>query len=225
MSTTDEATVDGLAEPVETDDGNGDDLEPEAHEGDETADVAQPVDAETLAQLEAKRKKLAQSATNWRNRVSELLGEEAQFLVPCELCEPDIPGFHFPAELVQPWSEQHARLLDVLRSPAALEYVAATDVRTCDTCNGHGKTTTGSRVPSHEAKVCAACNGYGYVPPPGVTRTPGADGVTPPTLAPAPEGPAVVEDADAWGSPRLLPDGRENPNYGKMPQYKDGTLP
>jgi hypothetical protein len=38
-------------------------------------------------------------------------------------------------------------------------------------------------------------------------------------------GPLVVADADAWGSPRLLDDGQENPNYGRMPQYKDKSLP
>ena len=43
--------------------------------------------------------------------------------------------------------------------------------------------------------------------------------------APSAEGPAVVADADAWGSPRLLADGQENPNYGRMPQYKDPAYP
>lgn len=225
MSTTEPQAVEQTGEHVEA---NGGDDEPQGFEtngGEERGAGEEPVAAETLAELEAKRKKLAQSATNWRNRVSELLGEEAQFLVACELCEPDIPGFHFPADLMEPWSELHARLLEVLRSPAAPEYVAANDVRQCDACSGEGKTTTGSHVPNHRTKVCAACRGYGFVPPPGSTPATGLDGVVPPELEVASAGPAVVEDADAWGSPRLLPDGRENPNYGKMVQYKDPALP
>jgi hypothetical protein len=39
------------------------------------------------------------------------------------------------------------------------------------------------------------------------------------------EEPLVTDGTDVWGSPKLLPDGQENPNYGKMPQYKNPTLP
>jgi hypothetical protein len=39
------------------------------------------------------------------------------------------------------------------------------------------------------------------------------------------EEPLVTDGNDVWGSPKLLPDGQENPNYGKMPQYKNPTLP
>src|SRR2546423_12194395 len=53
----------------------------------------------SIEELEKVRKKLDQSATTWRNRVSDLLGEEAQMLVPCELCDPLIPGFHLPPGL------------------------------------------------------------------------------------------------------------------------------
>ena len=39
------------------------------------------------------------------------------------------------------------------------------------------------------------------------------------------EAPLVDDGTDVWGSPKILPDGMENPNYGKMPQYKNPTLP
>ena len=42
---------------------------------------------------------------------------------------------------------------------------------------------------------------------------------------PPSEGPVATGDVDIWGSPRLLDDGQENPNYGKMVQYKNPELP
>ena len=181
--------------------------------------------SETEAELEEKRRKLAASATTWRNRVSAVLGEEAQFLVPCELCEPDIPGFHFPAEVMQPANETHARLLEVLRSPEGPDYRDARDVRQCEFCSGWGKVKTGSRKAFNETVDCTACGGYGYVPPPSA----GAAGVV--VAHPAESG-QVEEDHDVFTnpstgrvSPRLLADGQPNPNYGRMPQYKDPAYP
>jgi hypothetical protein len=37
--------------------------------------------------------------------------------------------------------------------------------------------------------------------------------------------PAPAADSDPWGSPRLLHDGQPNPNYGRMPQYRDPNFP
>ena len=223
------ATEEIAAEQVETEQETGNVIE--GDDGDlagqpSAPDVEEPeARGETEAELEEKRKKLAASATTWRNRVSAVLGEEAQFLVPCELCEPDIPGFHFPAEVMQPTSETHARLLEVLKPPVEPEYKAAGDVARCIHCDGLGKVTTGSRNPAQRLKTCVPCNGFGYQPPPGTPAGAPAAAVTPGAGAPSAEGPAVVEDADAWGSPRLLADGQENPNYGRMPQYKDPALP
>jgi len=179
----------------------------------------------TEAELEGIKKKLDTSANTWRRRVEELLGEDFAALTVCELCGEDIPGFHWPAELVQPASELQDRLLRVLREPAAPEYRAATQVRECDHCAGWGKVKSGSHLAQHELVTCPACKGYGYVPPPvpsgnGYAEVAQVEGggvggeeTEPPT------------DSDIWGSPRLLPDGQENPNYGKMPQYKIATLP
>ena len=67
-------------------------------------------------------------------------------LVPCELCDPTIPGFHWPPELEQPRDDVHAHLLDVLRTPDSPEYNQAQHVRRCTLCDGWGVVLSGSRV-------------------------------------------------------------------------------
>ena len=47
--------------------------------------------------------------------------------------------------------------------------------------------------------------------------------VDPDVLAAAPDPLTAVgdqADVDEWGEPMILPDGRENPNYGRMPHRK-----
>jgi hypothetical protein len=204
-----------------------DDDDEELEDEDEPADEPEPapLEASSQAEIEGKLKKLGTSAQTFRRRVQDVLGEDAQHLVPCELCEPEIPGFHWPAEIARPRDDTHLRLLEVLRTPAAPEYVAAQGMRTCETCQGWGKVRTGSRVAGQEITSCPTCRAFGYVPPPGVNVATGeidasANGPAAPS---ADFGPPA--DSDPWGSPRLMPDGQLNPNYGRMPQYKDATLP
>lgn len=197
----------------------------EADDTDSEYEEADPVAREERAQAEENRKKLERSATTWRNRVSDVLGEEAGYLVPCELCEPDIPGFHFPADLMQPYNELQAHLIDVLRAPEAPDYPAAADVGRCQVCDGWGSVTTGSRKAGQETKACANCLGFGYQPPPGSTAAGSGTGVAALALVNGEPAPMVRDDVDAWGSPLMLADGQENPNYGKMPQYKNPALP
>jgi hypothetical protein len=204
-----------------------DDDDDDDEDEDEPADEPEPLPAESSSQaeIEAAMKKLATSAQTFRRRVADVLGEDAQHLVPCELCEPEIPGFHWPAEIAKPRDETHLRLLEVLRSPAAPDYVAAPGLRACGACEGWGKVRTGSRVAGQEIGTCGTCKGFGFVPPPGVNAATGEVDATAngPDAPPADFGPPA--DSDPWGSPRVMPDGQLNPNYGRMPQYKDATLP
>src|SRR6185503_4711800 len=85
---------------------------------------------------------------------------------------------------------------------------------------GKGKVATGSSVPNFTSLICPECGGRGFYPP-SVGGTSGQGDTA--SIAGAP--PPVLEQADqpevdAWGDPRVLPDGRENPNFGRMPQYK-----
>jgi hypothetical protein len=179
----------------------------------------------SIEELEKVRTKLDTSANTWRRRVNDLLGDEADMLVACELCDPLLPGFHFPAELEAPRDELHARLLDVLRAPAAPEYRPDPFTVECGTCGGWGKTLTKGHVAGKTERVCPTCKGLGFQSP----DTPAADpsnGATANVAFDLPnEEPLVSDGTDVWGSPKLLPDGQENPNYGKMPQYKNPTLP
>ena len=179
----------------------------------------------TEKQIEEMFKKLERSATTWRNRVSELLGEEALMLVPCELCEPMIPGFHWPIGVQTARDDQHAHLLEVLKNPAAPEYADSRVVRRCADCDGWGQVLSGSRVAGKERVVCSTCKGLGYQGPPqeaGIQQAPSNGGGV---EYPSDTQPLTVEDRDAWGSPRLLDDGQENPNYGRAPSYKNPSLP
>ncbi len=179
----------------------------------------------SIEELEKVRKKLDQSATTWRNRVSDLLGEEAQLLVPCELCDPLIPGFHWPVEVEQPRDQLHAALLDVLRSPQGPDFLEDPYTRECTTCGGYGKTRTKGHVPGKTERVCPTCKGVGFQALDGTPTSP-QNGDTSEVVYDLPnEEPLVSDNTDVWGSPKILPDGMENPNYGKMPQYKNPALP
>ncbi len=211
----------GLSDPSEH--------EPDDEEAEADEQASQPVEPEQIvrdeADYERMRKQLERSATTWRNRVSDVLGAEASALVPCELCDPIIPGFHWPAEVETARDETHARLLEVLRTPQAPEYPENPQTSRCVTCQGWGKVISGSRVAGKELLACPACTGYGYTPPPTPTGNGYADaaGLEPPAVTPPTDIP--LPDVDAFGSPRLLPDGQENPNYGRMPAYKLAGLP
>jgi hypothetical protein len=179
----------------------------------------------SFEELEKVRTKLDTSANTWRRRVKDLLGDDADMLVECELCDPTLPGFHFPAELEQPRDDLHAHLLDVLRTPDAPDYNPSPGVRRCEICDGWGVVLSGSRVAGKGVVKCGRCKGQGFV---GEAEMPAQ---APPQNGevavefPEDTGPLVTSDTDSWGSPKLLPDGQENPNWGRMPQYKDKSLP
>jgi hypothetical protein len=174
---------------------------------------------------EATFKKVDQAGTTYRNRVAALLGDAILGFSPCPLCADGIMGHIPPLEDAQPSSELQARLLDVLRTPVEPHYLSAPNGRKCETCDGWGVVLTGSRKAGRERAECPICKGNGFVSH-GVLAAP-QNGDAPPLalVSPEDESPLVVGDADIWGSPKVLPDGQENPNYGKMPQYKNPTLP
>jgi hypothetical protein len=208
--------------PDEEEEGEPAEAEPPA----EQPPTDQPA-PQGLSDEEAERigRQLDKERTRHSNRVSEIMGEWAQPLQPCPLCEPNIPGFIFPAEQTAPRGELHAALLEVLKNPLAPEYETDPTKPACDTCKGLGKIKTGSKVPGQETLMCATCSGKGWVGQ--VVSVPSVFLDEPPTAAEvmANGGNVPPPDADAWGSPRLLETGMENPNYGRMPQYKDPAFP
>jgi hypothetical protein len=72
---------------------------------------------------------------------------------------------------------------------------------------------------------CLRCKGQGFVGDaelPSIEAPPASNGEV---EFPDETQPAITADVDPNGSPRYLPDGQENPNFGKWPQFKDPTLP
>lgn len=199
--------------------------EPAPTEPDEPEQVAPAEPAFDPVEMERTLKKVDQAATTYRNRVSALLGDAILGFSPCPLCSDGVMGHLPPLEEAQPASELQARLLDVLKTPTAPEYRPAPHARRCGTCDGWGAVLSGSRLAGNERIKCPTCNGVGYqgsgVPVNGSASAPEIVAFEPPDD----QTPLVTGDVDIWQSPRLLDDGQPNPNYGKMPQYKDPTLP
>ncbi len=233
MSTTENEVTDPGEEQVEDQPDEAEETEVTFEEPEPETEEEEPVEdpgpvppaGVSEAELEKVRGQLERSATTWRNRVSQLLGEEAQFLVPCELCDPLLPGFHFPVDLLTPSDDVQARLFDVLRTPAGPGYQEDPFTTECTTCAGLGKTLTKSQVPGKTERVCPTCGGDGFQLQGGrpAQAQNGSEAEVQYNLPN--EAPLVDDGTDVWGSPKILPDGMENPNYGKMPQYKNPTLP
>lgn len=179
----------------------------------------------SLKEVEARFGKTEKAGVTYSKKVLDTLGELAESLSPCPLC-PDVhKGFidlndagRIPDELV-------AVVQAFLGVQREADYNASPTTHTCDACGGLGKVKSGSRVPNYVTLTCSPCQGTGFVPPPGGS-SPGLAVV--PGGASTPDGEqftAPATDSDPWGSPRLLENGVENPNYGKMPQFKDPNLP
>lgn len=167
--------------------------------------------------------------TNYEKAIRGIWGEYESNLLECPLCFTSHKGLIDLNDSGQYPEEILAAITEYARGSAQANYRAATQVRECPDCAGWGKVKSGSHVAAHETVTCPACKGYGYVPPPvpsssgnGYAEAAQIEGAG---VGATPDEAEPQTDADIWGSPRLLPDGQENPNYGKMPQYKNRSLP
>ena len=169
---------------------------------------------------EAVFKKIEAANKTYTRKVGEAFGEEAVDLLPCPVCADTVPGFVNKHQVGQFPDDIRRQVMRFLGFATEQEYEASQTVTACKPCKGKGKVTTGSTVAGHETITCPSCKGYGYVPPP-TAVTNGNVGAEVVPFAPTPAAPvAPQEDVDEWGESLILPDGRENPNYGKMPHRK-----
>jgi hypothetical protein len=205
------------AEPAEPIEGPG-----ETPEEPQQAPPSEP-SSYTLNQVE--EKKLTAEQKRHTSKVSEILGDNANEAVVCPFCDPLMQGFFYMGDLAHPRDELQARMAVAYLQPEQAEFLPDPDVERCARCDGLGKTDTRSRVPGQERVVCKRCKGAGYYPPPGTAFNGAVTGEEGRQLVAVGSAEPVIEDQDAWGSPRLMADGQENPNYGKMPQYKNPALP
>lgn len=145
-----------------------DQTSPEEEEQDEQTVSTSPAEAagaQTAADIEKLYKKLAKSAETWRNRVHAIMGDDADELVPCELCEQDIPGFHWPAAIMNATDPVQGALIEALRLLGEDGMRQDPENARCDFCNGVGEVLTGSRKPGYETKSCPSCGGAGFTGP------------------------------------------------------------
>lgn len=196
--------------------------EPEAPEnGDEVSaepDVPQQAGL-TPEQWEKRFKTAEQRFATYERNIYSIFEEDAHDLIPCPLCLGAVRGFVDKNAAGRVPEEQADLVKHFLGIARPIDYPHSSQHRTCPECEGLGKVTTGSRVPGKETIGCGACHELGYIGP-APSRTNGQvdvpSAVTGPTVF-SEQLPA--DDRDEWDQPRLLPDGRENPNFGRTPKY------
>lgn len=226
--TQEEGPVEPATEPEPTPDETVPPEQPEPQPEPQPAEpVAPPQDAadENDPRIIDSQKKW----TNFERAVRSIWGDYEQYLMECPLCFSSHKGLIDLNDRGQYPEEVLAAIIEYARGSEQVQYRPATSVRECPDCGGYGKVASGSHVASHDLITCPACKAYGYVPPPVPTGSGNgyaeAAHIQGAGIGVEPESEEPPADADIWGSPRLLPDGQENPNYGKMPQYKVPTLP
>lgn len=224
MSDQEQETV----EPAEIIEGEDNELEgepaqpeePETEQPDDGDEAEARFDGLTPEALEKRTRSAEQRFERYAKGITDLYEEDALKLLPCPLCPDQHKGFvsiDFAGRVPQEVTDSVKLYLGIQREQ---EYAQDPGTGACPTCESKGKVKTGSSVPGHEARTCPNCKGYGYVPPP--TQETPRNGASSPTVTPEAITEALqsVEDVDEWGEPRILPDGRENPNFGKMPNRK-----
>lgn len=124
----------------------------------EPAGPPQPSEKE----VEETYRKLDNETARHVKRVAELVGDDAfAFLVPCELCDPSMPGFRWPRP---PADEVKAAVRMAIGDREPENWQADQYSRRCEACDGLGEVLTGSRVHGKGTLPCLACGGNGWTP-------------------------------------------------------------
>jgi hypothetical protein len=225
-----EPVVAPVAEAPEPD--TGDELEGDEDEAAEPAEPAEEEEIEFSAppqpvddfEVLAGQK----SQSYWDKTVGPRIvaewGDSAKYLLECPLCMTTHKGFvdardqgRYPPQIVK-------AIQEFMGISQEVEYEQDQETRACPKCNGYGKVKTGSLVPTQATTTCPTCKGYGWVGPnPHPSGPSPSNGQIDPTSAQGVVPPVDdfgKPDVDNWQEPRILPDGRENPNYGRQPSFK-----
>ena len=200
-----------------------DDLGPEGEEDEQPAPEPEPEPEEppTDQVMEDNYRKIQSAAKSYSTSVGRIMGDHAIDLLICPLCGPSAtPAFVNKHDAGRVPDEVKSVVLAFLGFSQEQDYEHDPTTETCRVCSGKGLTATGSKVINNETRTCANCAGYGYYPPPGA-GTP-SNGSVDVLHAPVGQTLAALDapEVDISGEPRILPDGRPNPNYGLWPQYK-----
>lgn len=207
-----------------------DELEIEDDETEEDGEIAAEAPPAPIGMTEADAERAFKAVERSFKTYEASIGRNLDFLLdeltPCPLCSPLAhPAFVNITDAGRVPDDVTTAVQRFLGLARETEYETDSQTHECAACHGLGKTRTGSRVPGNETRTCRTCLGYGFTPPPTDTA-PGA-GAVKDSFAPVDEvsRPLSEPDRDMWGEARILPDGRVNPNYGKLPQHKIMVAP
>jgi hypothetical protein len=191
----------------------------------EQAGESAPPQGLTQADWEARFQKVEKAWATYAKRVDAVWEEDTVKLIPLTVSPSAPPGFLSADDAGRIPDEVKKPLLDFLGITQETEYPLDSMKVACDLCHGMGKVSTESQVPVYRVLICRICTGTGLKPA-GIET---ANGPGSPTLVPIPVGadtpPPPPKDVDGWNTPRLLPDGMPNPNYGRTPDYWDHQFP
>lgn len=194
--------------------------EPEAEETDHPEPPAEAPQQVTPEAWEKRFQKVEKRFDTYVRAVTAIWEDDAIHLTPFNLDPSAPPGFIDTrnAGLIEEGTKQAA--LAFLGFAREQEYEADPETRECPTCKGKGKTKTGSHVAGKETRACPSCKGSGATGLGVVPPVQSANGHSEEAWTLAEASSADAPERDNWQEPRVLPDGRENPNYGRQPQYK-----
>lgn len=228
--------VDETHEPAEADDdavelpadepgtadepGPSDDEQEAEADDDEQAPEPEPepvAQGTTPEQWEARFKKIEGSWNTYTRAVEKQLAEAGDDYFRCPLCLGDTPGFLNRGQAGRFPDEQADLVKHVLGLARPVTLKQSKRYTRCAECDGHGKVATASQVPGNEDIKCEDCDGWGFTPPPSAPRNGQAPPAALPTLAAKGSPDIENPDPDGFGQPRYLPDGRDNPNWMRMP--------
>lgn len=183
---------------------------------------AEPASPSGLSQTEAE-KIIKDAGSDWqrfRQRTVDRWQGEGEHLRDCPMCFDSHKGLvdlrdagQYPRELVN-------SIMAFLGLAREHDYKQSAKHNPCSFCDSYGKVATGSQVPEFATTTCPECKGYGYMPPPGGAGLEQGNGAGDHAAIPAPVTDIEQGEIDNWGEPKILPDGRPNPNFGKQPSFK-----
>jgi hypothetical protein len=207
-------------EQAETEPEHDQEIDPGPPGADPTDPSVAPVGAVNEDGVEKAFTSLKNEATRHANRISAIMGEDAQLLKPCPRCvtsdpqRPATPGFIWPVEVVPLLPDDKAAVKLSIGEGVEPTYREAQDAARCGHCDGFGKVDTGSQVAKERYLSCLNCNGRGWTGSRQQAALPAQNnGVVEfePVAVGAGESPP---SADPWGR---LPD---DPMFGVLPGFE-----
>jgi len=146
-------------EPSDEPDRRGaEDGDPAPPEGAEQEPSSGQPQGKSEKEIEKGLQALEREAQRHAKRVGEIMEEDAQHLVRCELCAPLIPGFRWP----QVPDDQRAAVMLAIGFDPEPDLRADTQSGVCPDCDGWGQVATGSKVQGQGALPCTSCKGKGW---------------------------------------------------------------